>query len=401
MLIYPVSNSTSFKGGLNPEVARNQMRILLTQDIWSPKLKVKMPETQLEKEVLLEVLRNRLKLDRFTRLNNQKLQLRGTVHQAAKLVKEEPLHPELPKLLEEIDKAGNLETTFNTLDKNIALEAKKNEHALNYFKNLQEIEEEYSKRKLVKSSALERFWNQVRKNNINADEQYSTKELIDIVSETPINAASKAASRPLTKKQLLANIEKQYEQILRETIDVYEFRANRYDDAVNARKLIQETYGKALSNIPGAEKQLQKIYLAVEKKITHKVDRLADTDIYTIGDIWPQMREVENSMRKTLSEVSELKAKRNAEPNNKELQDALKQKEEFLEELRNDWIKGMNISIKYENMNRQSMIDAGRISEYDYLTGENKTIKRHKAAFEVYQNNNESIPEDYWSKILA
>ncbi len=402
MLIYPVSNGTSFKGGPKPEVARNQMRILLTQDIWSPKLKVKMPETQLEKDVLLEILRNRLKLDRFARLNNQKMQLRGTVNQASRLLSEEPSHPELPQLLAEIDKAGNLETTFKTLDKSIELEAKKNKPALDYFKDLERIEDEYTERKLVKSSALQRFWEQVRKKNINSDGQYSTRELIDIVSETPIEntTTAKVASKPLTKKQLLTQIEKQYEQTLRETIDVYENRSNRYEDAKNARELIQETYGKSLANIPGAQKHLEKIYLSVENKITHKVDRLADTDIYPIGEIWQEMKKVETSMKKTLQELGDLRTKLAAEPDNKELQQALKQKEDFLQELKTDWVTGMNHSIRYENINRQRLTDAGRVSEYDYLTGENKTIKRHKAAFEVYNNNNESIPENYWSKIL-
>ena len=60
MLINPIThtinNTNTFKGGPNPTIAKNQMRILLTQDIWAPKLKIKKPESPLEKEVLLEVL---------------------------------------------------------------------------------------------------------------------------------------------------------------------------------------------------------------------------------------------------------------------------------------------------------------------------------------------------------
>ena len=48
------------------------MKILLSQDIWAPKLKVKMPESQLEKETLLEILENRLKLDKYVRLFNER-----------------------------------------------------------------------------------------------------------------------------------------------------------------------------------------------------------------------------------------------------------------------------------------------------------------------------------------
>ena len=52
-------SSQTFGKGINPEVARNQYKILLTQDIWADKLKVKRPENPLEKEVLIEVLQNR------------------------------------------------------------------------------------------------------------------------------------------------------------------------------------------------------------------------------------------------------------------------------------------------------------------------------------------------------
>ena len=68
---FPAKNYT-FKGGPKPEILRNQLKVLLTQDIWAQNLKVKAPETALEKEVLLEILQNRLRLDRFARLSNQR-----------------------------------------------------------------------------------------------------------------------------------------------------------------------------------------------------------------------------------------------------------------------------------------------------------------------------------------
>ena len=53
-----LSKSINFTGYPKADVAKNQMKILLSQDIWAPKLKVKMPESQLEKETLLEILEN-------------------------------------------------------------------------------------------------------------------------------------------------------------------------------------------------------------------------------------------------------------------------------------------------------------------------------------------------------
>ena len=106
------SNTTSFKKGLNPEVARNQYKILLTQDIWAEKLKVKRPETPVEKEVLLEILQNRMKLDRFARLNNLLARLKTKVDFANNMIENDPDNPDLPELLREINKQGNLDSVY-------------------------------------------------------------------------------------------------------------------------------------------------------------------------------------------------------------------------------------------------------------------------------------------------
>lgn len=46
------------------------------------------------------------------------------------------------------------------------------------------------------------------------------------------------------------------------------------------------------------------------------------------------------------------------------------------------------------------MKTADRLPEYDYLTGENKILKRHKAAFQILQNNDNLIPDNQWSQVL-
>ena len=111
--------------GVNPEVARNQLKVLLTQDIWAPSLKVKRPETELEKEVLLEILNYRAKLDRYVRLTNEKLHINGLLSVLSKLIDTNPSSPEIPALRAEIDKKGNVFTYLSTLNKNIELERNK------------------------------------------------------------------------------------------------------------------------------------------------------------------------------------------------------------------------------------------------------------------------------------
>lgn len=102
----------TFKGGPKPEILRNQLKVLLTQDIWAQNLKVKAPETALEKEVLLEILQNRLRLDRFARLSNQRFKLRTQSSHLNSLLKNNPNHPDIPRLTEELKKHGNLQSTL-------------------------------------------------------------------------------------------------------------------------------------------------------------------------------------------------------------------------------------------------------------------------------------------------
>ena len=106
MFISSVSNSQksyTFKG-LSPEIQRNQLKILLTQDIWNTGLRVKMPETQLEKDVLLEILQQRLKLDRLARLCNERMKFKTLLIAINNLLKENPSHPDLEPMIKEVEK---------------------------------------------------------------------------------------------------------------------------------------------------------------------------------------------------------------------------------------------------------------------------------------------------------
>ncbi len=399
----PIVDQVSFSGkGRNPEVLKNQLRILLTQDIFAPNLKVKMPETPLEKEVLLEVLHHREQLDRLTRLTNDRMQLKTSILHLNRLSEENPSHPELPELAKKLEQRGNLETVFNTLEKSIEMEKKKHKPSIEYFENLIKLEDEYIEKGLIKPSAMEKFMHKIRKNNINPEGNTSTKRIIEIVSgESPAPIAKPAkAAKPLSKKQLMMNVQEQYELMLRQNVDVYAGEPNHNHIAKAARHIVSQNNLADIKKF-GVEKQLHKIYETAEHKFMHKVDRLNDVDIYPIGEIWKQMKPVEAEMKQVTKELTELKAKLAQTPNDMELQATIATKEMQLAENRAEWIKGLTYSVDYENINRARMAEGGRLAEYDYLTGENQTIKMHKAIFKAFEENDFKMPEDLWAKILA
>lgn len=188
--ILPISNSqnstTNFKNFTKNRIARNRFKILLTQDIWAPRLKVKMPETSLEKEVLLEVLGNRLKLDRFTILSKERFATKADVIIYNNLLEKDPKNPEISEIEERLDKKGNLVKYIRILSEQINKELKQNREAMNYFKNIEHMEEDYLKSKLLKESKIGNFFTQIQQNNINPDGKYTTEELIEIVKNAEI-----------------------------------------------------------------------------------------------------------------------------------------------------------------------------------------------------------------------
>lgn len=396
-------DKVNFLGGPNPEIVKNQLKILLTQDIWDVNLKVKMPETTLEKDVLLEILKNRLKLDRFTRLSNEKFQLKTQIGYLNSLLLNDPSNPMIPKLMKELQNRGNLSSVFKTLDKSIELEAKKNKPALDYFKTIEKMEDEYLEKKLIKPSKMEKFWYKIKGNNINKENKYSTEDLIGIISgeKGQINSESnKIINKSLSKKQFLSKVERQFEDFLRANVDIYSKDTSHYEDIVRAQKYILETNKEDINRFPGITKIFPKIYEGTKSKYLHKVDRLLDIDIYPIGEIWSDMNIVEAEMKRLGREIPLLRKQVINNLQNQQLIEELKIKEALLKEAKEDWIKGVKHSVNYEHMNRERMIAAGRVEEYDYLTSENKTLKRHKMAMKILAENNDTIPDDLWKNIL-
>lgn len=393
------NNNVSFAGGPNPEILRNQLKIFLTQDIWDVKLKVKKPETPLEKDVILEILQNRLKLDRFTRLSNERAELKSKISIVNDLLDTNPTSPELGTMLVELNKKGNLESILRRLDKDIDMEAKKHKPALDYFKQIDSLEDEYLDKKLITPSKMEKYWFKIQKNNINAENQLSTADLIKIISGETKEIVQETA-KPLSKKQFLVKIEQQYEDLFRKSINIYSENTNHYYDIINIPFIISELNKEDIARFPGVEKIFPKIFENVKNKHMHKVERLRKIDVYPLGKLWNQMDVVKNDIKKLLQDISEIKTMIAKHPEAKEYVDMLKTRESILEEAKQDWLKGVKYSVEYENLNRERMIAKNRVEEYDYLVGENKTIKQHKAIVEMLENNNGTLPDNVWVEIV-
>lgn len=392
------SNTTSFKKGLNPEVARNQYKILLTQDIWAEKLKVKRPETPVEKEVLLEILQNRMKLDRFARLNNLLARLKTKVDFANNMIENDPDNPDLPELLREINKQGNLDSVYKTLKKQIQMEAAKHKPALDYFKNIDKLESEYLDKRLMKYSRLEKFWYQIEKNNLNPDGKYTTRDLIRIISEE--NKPEPKQTAPLNKKQLLDKMTRQYEDILLESLNIYSKITNHDKEAYDAKKTLAILNLSDLKRFPEITQQVGKMCANIESKITYKAQRLSGLGIYPIGTIMDDMVYMKAEIRKMADNISQLKEQLNKNPNNQEIKTEIINKENKLKKMKESWEKGLELSIEYEQKNRQKMIDNNRIEEYEYLTNKNKVLNKYKEYYQIMKSSDGKLPPSIWNEIL-
>ena len=391
--------------GLRPEIIRNQFKILLSQDIWATKLAVRMPEGGLEKEALLELLEHRAKLDRFARLNNRRAEIITKISYAQHLSQTDPTNPELAKILAELDKLGNIDSVLSTMEKQIQEEAVRNKPALDYFKNLEKLEEEYSARKLIRDGQLDKFWHKIVKGNINAEGQYSTPELIEIIKSGKVVKAAEevvaTAPRITSKKDLLAVVRADYRQLLREDVNVYATNNNHTPFAKHAQAKIQEKYDSYIKKFEVSQGRLDDIYKYVEREFNTQVENILDVDIYPLGEHWNQMVTVESSLRTLRRDINQLKSRLKNFPDDAQAKSDLAKKLSELETTKKLWILGMKKSVQYEAVNRGMMEKAGKIQQYDYLTGENKIIKLHKEALAICEENSDELPEEMWSKILS
>ena len=360
-------NSPSFNGffGLkkiiDPEIVRNRYRILLTQDIYSPSLKIKPPENETEKEVLLEVLRKRRDLDRFVELTNERFKriTEGT-------------------------------GPINSYDNEILLEMQKNKDSIDYFKSIEKLEEKYRKEKMIKNSKFNEFWKKIVKYNINKDETIPTKELIDIIENSSI--------RIFSKKELLKLLPKKYESMLRERINMYA------GGVINTSPIREETlklYEDSIKGLPDIGKQIIKSLNKVEADYMEKVKELhkATGNIHHIDKLWPFMEDLEIALKEILTEIEALKLKAKTSTD-KQIKNELKDKEKIAIDMKKTWLKCLKANVKFEQENREIIKKSGKLSEYEYLVDEFKVLKKYQTAYKYYVDNKGKLPQSFWTNIV-
>jgi hypothetical protein len=140
------------------EIAKNKMRILLTQDIWEKRLDIRLPESQLEFETLMEILCNRVKIERYVRYKNDKLATIGALEEYNKLLTTDPESKEFNELKKFLDEKGDLDTYFNKINNQFRHDEKIKKKPLKYFKELAKLEEEYLEKELITEKEIEAFY---------------------------------------------------------------------------------------------------------------------------------------------------------------------------------------------------------------------------------------------------
>jgi hypothetical protein len=339
-------------------------------------------------------------------LNTEKWEISIKLAQAEKLAEEAPNSPEFHEVMRWLKNKGNLDSVVATLNRQIDQEVKRNKPAVEFFDELEKLEDEYLAKKIVKEQQVEKFWHRVVKENINADGRFSTSELIEIVKsgKVPPKASEVVATGPriASRKDLLAVIKSEYRQLLREETNVYDLNKNHTTEAKAAQKRLEEKYARQIERFEVPQSRLEDIYRFIEREFNAKIDAILDIDIYPIGEHWNEMLKVESKLRSLRREIAQLMGRQSSTVvGDIEANTVLKGKFEELDLAKKLWITGMKKSVQYEAVNREIMEKAGKIKQYDHLTGENKIIKLHKEALEICEKNNDELPEEMWIKILS
>ena len=396
-------NNANFKAGINPEVVKNKFRISFSQNIGELSQMVRLPKSQIEKEALLEVLSQRAKLETLFRLTNEKFKTLASIDLYNEFAdKNESKALELKK---ELDKKGNLNSYLNSLAKRIKLEKSKNIEAINYFKEIDNIEEKYLNEKVITKNYIDKEYHDIRKNNINKDDKYTTKELFEIISKHDPETANVEVKKTipiscLSKAQLNDAVDVAYDNILREEVDIYQGYTEHGNDARRARKRVIQKYIEAIRKYPDVQNGLVKKFVKIEEKFAHKVDKLIGVEIYPLSDHWKQMEKVEADIKELMTAINELKAQFKEESENSAIDAIIKGKEKQLSELKQSWVDGMMISIGSEAHNRQAFEEAGVLNDYMYLIEKNPTLLKHSVAFNVYKEGNQTIPDELWEQLV-
>ena len=193
--------------------------------------------------------------------------------------------------------------------------------------------------------------------------------------------------KQLSKKNFIAKIEKQYEQILRENIDIYNGADLKSEKARKAQSSIYTQNIEGFKRYPEVQKSLSKIFETITNRYMFKINRILGIDIYPIGEIFKDMYVVEKDLKEALNEINILKREIQTSPNDTGLKESLKEAEKALEVHKKDWLMRLEYSMKYEQINREKFREAGRESEYNYLTDENIILNKYKKAYKIFEKN--------------
>lgn len=377
------------------DTLKNIYRILLSQDIWSTSLKVKWPETPEEKAALLEILGFRAQLDKFTQLSHRKFEV---------------MHDESESMTPETRR-----TTLNAIEKKIDEEKKRYKGAFEFFRELGEMEDMYIDNKYVKTKGMNDFWDQIRANNVNKDRNMSAQELINLIenNEKPLSKEELRLQREEQMNNLKSQIAEQYRNTLLQIINIYADHTSHYTDAVRARNEVIKNHEEALKQFPEIEGDLMKIYEEAEQSIINKVNRLVDVrrkvdgkwvtgiDIHPIGEYQKIMDKKVKEIKDAQQETENIRLKLQKTPNSSSLKKELQRQSDIINEAKEYWLGVLEFSVEKEYANREIFDSVGRLSEYEELTDQNRTILRHRELLDIAKKNGDSLPEEIWNEILA
>lgn len=119
-----------------------------------------------------------------------------------------------------------------------------------------------------------------------------------------------------------------------------------------------------------------------------------------VKDLFAVVESCEQRLYKLDCERNELKQMIAKESQNVLLEQELEKIESEIVETREQWTQKMLKLAKSLKENKEIIISSGFKDEYEYIFGINHHIKKYEKAFDVYQENNSSIPESYWQNLI-
>lgn len=390
------TNLMSFKAVDVKMLERNKTKILITatSDIYAPKLKIKKPETLVEKEVLLEILEKRKFLDKLIRLTNERFRTNVIIDEYNELVEKNPHSEECQNLKEEIDKKGDLKKYYETVDKQIAIERKKYENSLNYFAEIDQLEDEYLEHKKLKLTHIDKYYDQVEKNNLNPNKEYGTKELIEIVQAIEVD--------PQKIKQALNDAKSLFKKTMLENINIYQEEKIDFKNIVeNAKNTAENAFSNFIKSNNDFKKEFNEFCREEEQRCKDTILSLQKIRMHVALDaFFNLLEETEEAIKILIDEIKSDKKLLKKDPKNEHLKKTIENKEDRLADAKDVWIEYLISCVNLEKENINIMKNANCSKKYEYIVENNKKVQKYREAIKVYNENDGEIPEEFWNKLL-